>query len=292
MTSTWRQLRDNATGALGDALDAQRIIEAASGLNASELRLELDHNASDRAATHVDAMVQRRLSGVPLQHVVGRWGFRTLDVAVDPRALIPRPETEIVVEHAITELARLRSDHDVAAPLVVDLGTGSGVIALSIAVEVPTSTVFATERDPQALALARANLAGTGGFAAQHVMLFEGTWFAPIPDQYVGTVDVVISNPPYLANAEIDQLDSDVRDHDPHDALFAGETGYECYEQIAESLGRWLAPHGVVVLEHAPWQGARVREIVQSANTDWASVNTYPDLTGRDRVTVGRRAVV
>src|SRR5688500_2404619 len=153
-------------------------------------------------------MVERRAAGEPLQYVLGAWGFRSLDLYVDRRVLIPRPETEQVVEVALAELRALGA----AKPLVVDLGTGSGAIALSIAPEVPTSQVWATDASPAALAVARANLAGIGRAAAR-VRLEHGSWFAALPKLLQGRVDMVISNPPYVADG--DTLPPEVADWEP-----------------------------------------------------------------------------
>lgn len=287
--TTWRQLRDHATSRLDDALDAQRIVEVAGGFTSTELRAEFDERASDKAQMHVDAMIARRLAGVPLQHVLGQWSFRSLDIAVDSRALIPRPETEIVVEYALQELRRLETTYELISPVVADLGTGSGVIALAVAVETVNTTVLATEQSSEALSLARANLAGTGGRAAQRVQMFEGSWFEPLPDNYRGAIDLVISNPPYLADDELSSLDADVRDHDPHDALFAGPTGYECFQAIINQLDSWLAPHGTVVFEHAPWQGQQLQQLLIQTGFSPSNILTLNDLAGRQRVTIGRR---
>jgi release factor glutamine methyltransferase len=287
--TTWRELRDHASSQLGDALDAQRIVEVAGGFTPTELRAEFDERVSDKAQMHVDAMIARRLTGVPLQHVLGQWSFRSLDIAVDPRALIPRPETEMVVEYALQELRRLETTYELISPVVADLGTGSGVIALAVAVETTHTTVLATERSAAALSLARANLAGTGGRAAQRVRMFEGSWFEPLPDSYRCGIDLVITNPPYLADDELESLDPDVRDHDPHDALFAGPTGYECFESIISQLDGWLAPHGTVVLEHSPWQGEKIQGLLVQVGFTPNNVLTLDDLAGRPRVTIGRR---
>src|SRR5581483_11962387 len=154
-------------------------------------------------------MVERRAAGEPLQYVLRRWGFRTLDLLVDPRVLIPRPETEVVVEVAIRELRRI----DSRRPLVADLGTGSGAIALSIAVEVPDARVWATDASADALAVARANLAGIGSPAAKRVRIEQGSWFDALPAAFRGQFDVVVSNPPYIAAHE--DLPPEVVDWEP-----------------------------------------------------------------------------
>src|SRR5690606_38267662 len=148
--------------------------------------------ATVRGAIHLDAMLARRERGEPLQYVMGRWGFRSLDLLVDDRVLIPRPETEVLAGLALDEVRRL------GAPIAVDLGTGSGAIALSLAAEQPGLEVWGTDASEDALAVARANLAGLGR-AATRVRLVAGDWFAALPAELAGRIGVVVSNPPYVA---------------------------------------------------------------------------------------------
>ena len=274
---TWRGLLDEAAAALGDRTEARRIVEEASGYAGAELTSVLDRRATTRTLAHFDAMVQRRRSGEPLQYVLGGWGFRTLDVHVDRRVLIPRPETEVVVQHALDVIDAL------AARTIVDLGTGSGVIALSIAVERPDVTVWATDASSDALDVARANLAGVGR-PATRVRLGEGDWFDALPPALAGEVDVVVSNPPYVAASE--QLPAEVADWEPRTALIAGPTGLEAIERIVTDAPAWLRAPGAVVLEIGETQGDRVQEL---ARVDFALVEVHPDLAGRQRVLVARR---
>ena len=171
-------------------------------------------------ASRATRMVARRRAGEPLQYAIGAWGFRRLDLYLDRRVLIPRPETEQVVEVALRRAAAARRCR---APLVVDLGTGSGAIALSIAVEVPGADVWATDVSADALAVARANLAGLGGRAATRVRLVEGSWFDALPEAFRGQVHLLVSNPPYVADGET--LPAEVADWEPPGALRAGPHG-------------------------------------------------------------------
>ncbi len=284
---TWRELLAGvetalaAAGVASPGVDARRLVERASGLDGAELILGLDQLAARRGVAHLDAMVERRTGGEPLQYVVGRWGFRSLDLLVDARALIPRPETEQVVELALAELRRHESDR----PLVVaDLGTGSGAIALSLATEVVRAEVWASDVSPDALALARANLAGIGRPAAR-VRLVEGDWFMALPPELAGCLDLVVSNPPYVAEA--DDLPPEVADWEPTAALVAGPTGREQLERIVAEARAWLAPAGSLVLELAPAQAPAVTAAAQRAGFTEAEVGR--DLAGRDRVLVARR---
>lgn len=285
--ATWRQLSAGAERVLSAAgladpgLDSRRLVERASGMEGAELVLGLDAVAPRRGAAHLRAMVERRAQGEPLQYVVGSWGFRSLDLMVDARVLIPRPETEQVTEVALAELRRHRSGRSC---IVVDLGTGSGAIALAVAVEVVTAQVWATDVAPEALAVARANLAGIGR-PARRVRLAQGDWFSALPETLAGHVDVVVANPPYVPEDE--ELPAVVADWEPFGALMAGPTGLEHLERIVAEAPRWLARRGSLVLEFAPHQAPAVADLARSAG--FAEVEIHPDLAGRQRALVARR---
>jgi release factor glutamine methyltransferase len=279
-TISWRRLLAGATDRVGLA-DARRIVQAASGREGSEWVLGLDAPAPRRGVAAVDAMVARRAAGEPLQYVLGRWGFRALDLLVDRRVLIPRPETEVVAELAIDELRRLGGgDRPVAA---ADLGTGSGALALSLAAEVLTAQVWGTDRSADALAVARANLAGLGR-PGSRVRLAAGDWFAALPAELRGHLDLVVSNPPYVGEDEA--LPPEVADWEPREALVAGPAGDEALLRILAEAPSWLARPGTVVLELAPTHAAPVAAAATAAGA--AEVRVRPDLTGRERVLVAR----
>lgn len=286
-TVTWRALAAEVAADLAGAgidsaeIDARRLVEEASGAEGAEYHDVLDREATRRGVAALEAMAARRSTGEPLQYVIGRWGFRELDLFVDRRVLIPRPETEVVVGCALDEL----TGRGPGGRRVVDLGTGSGAIALSIAVECPSAEVWATDRSADALAVARANLAGTGRAAAR-VTLAHGSWFEALPDELRGAVDLVVANPPYVAAD--DDLPPVVARWEPHAALISGTTGLECLEQILDEVGVWLAPAGAVVLELAPHQGPAVQARAESAGL--VDVTVRPDLAGRDRVLVAHRS--
>lgn len=275
----WRELLDEATARLGSKLDARRIVERAGGFEGAAFHAGLDEPVTTRALAFFDSMVERRAAGEPLQYVVGAWGFRTLDLYIDRRVLIPRPETEQVVEAALAELRTLEAPE----PIVVDLGTGSGAIALSVAVEVPDAQVWATDASPDALAVARANLAGIGRAAAR-VRLEEGDWFAALPGLLVGRINLVISNPPYVADDEV--LPTEVADWEPASALFSGPTGLESIERILTDAPRWLARPAAAVLEIAPHQADAAVALAHHAGFVDALVK--PDLAGLPRALVAR----
>lgn len=258
---------------------------------------------TERAAGRFHEMVARRLAGEPLQYVIGHWSFRHLEVMVDRRVLIPRPETEVTVEVALAELDRIwgMSQPDAVgppaaatgrgvlaeSPTVVDLGTGSGVIALAMATERPAVTVWATDASADALHVASANLAGVGGRAAARVRLAQGPWWDALPAELAGTVALVVSNPPYVAAGEMVDLDPVVAAWEPQPALRAGDTGLEAVAEILAGAGRWLRPDGGAVVEIAPHQADAAEVLARDAGFSETAVR--PDLSGRLRVLVARR---
>jgi len=290
-TVSWRALLAETQARLASApvdqpaREARWIVEEASGLEGAEWILGIDAPATVRGVAHLDHMVGRRTAGEPIQYVLGHWSFRTLDLLVDRRVLIPRPETEQVVEVALQIL-----DEVVAArgpghrPLVADLGTGSGAIALAIAVERPNSQVWATDRSPDALAVARANLAGIG-MAGRRVRLAEGSWFEALPSDGRGALDLVITNPPYVGAHE--DLAPSVADWEPVEALVPGPTGLEAYDVLVREAATWLAPGGAFVAEIGATQGPSVQKRASEAGL--SDVRIEGDHAGLPRVLVARR---
>lgn len=282
----WRELRHESlerlrAGSGGDAEQELRwIVEQACGRAAPEQMSTLDEPVTEREVGAVHRMVERRVSGEPLQYVLGRWGFRTLDLLVDARVLIPRPETEDVAGLAIDEVRRLERP-----AVVADLGTGSGAIALSVAAECwPDVEVWATDASADALAVASANLAGLGRRAAV-VRLVEGDWFAALGPGLRGRVDVVISNPPYVpASAE---LPAAVRDWEPTDALVPGPSGLEAIERIVGEAPEWLGAGALLVVEIGEEQGPASQRLAAAAGL--TQIEVHLDLAGRPRALTARR---
>ena len=287
----WRILFDEARLRLAGAdgvdspdVDARRIVEAAAGAAPAEFESVLDEPATQRAAAWFHSMLERRAVGEPLQYVVGSWSFRTLDLMVDRRVLIPRPETEVVAGFAVDEVASRSAtpggDREV---IVADLGTGSGAIALSVAVECPQARVFATDVSTEALAVASANLAGIGR-AATRVTLHEGDWFEALPGALQGSVDVVVSNPPYIGTSE--ELPPVVADWEPAVALWSGPTGREAVEQVVGGASQWLRPGGSLVMEVASHRAEESAALVSGAGFE--DVRVECDLAGLERVLMAR----
>ena len=231
-----------------------------------------------------DALVGRRADRVPLQHLTGSVGFRHLELEVGPGVFVPRPETESVVQWAVDALrAEGRT-----APLCVDLCTGSGAIALALADEVPGATVHAVERDPDALAWARRNAARRVQAGDPEVHLHLGSAEDALPG-LDGTVDLVISNPPYVATTEAHVPEPEVVLHDPGIALWAGEDGLDVVRLVEQAARRLLRPGGLVVVEHSDRQGRAVPALFEGAG-GWSQVQDHPDLAGRDRYATARWA--
>jgi release factor glutamine methyltransferase len=295
--TTWGSLLDGATAALmpvaGDqaSIEARWVVCEASGFDPAELILAADEPAPSRGVQAVDGMVERRLQGEPLQYILGSWEFRGVDLMVDPRVLIPRPETEFVAQIAIDELAGAGVRTGKADPwsagiteyAIADLGTGSGALALALVTELPDAAVWATDASEDALAVARANLSSIG-FPATRVRVVHGDWFDALPIELRGELRLVVSNPPYVSEAEFAALPIEVSAYEPVRALVSGPTGLECLEVIVNDAPRWLAPGGVLVCEHAPHQADAVRDLARAAG--FTRVEVRPDLTGRDRALV------
>lgn len=221
--------------------------------------------------------VTRRLAREPLQHITGQAPFRHLTLAVGPGVFVPRPETEIVAQHAIDALVAWADPR----PEAIDLGTGSGAIALAMATEVPHAVVHAVERSDAAIAWTRRNVAAI----APDVDLIHGD-LADLSADLDGRMAVVASNPPYVPSEAIPR-DPEVRLHDPDEALYGGEDGLDVVRIISRVAMRLARPGGSIVLEHGEWQGEAIRELLEADG--WSRAATHRDLTGRDRATTAVR---
>jgi release factor glutamine methyltransferase len=214
-----------------------------------------------------------RCAGSPVQHLTGEQSFRRLSLRVRSGVFIPRPETEIVAGAALESIA------GIPEPVVVDLGTGTGALALAVASEHPGARVFATDRSAEAVTLAREN-AGRLGLVAD---IYEGDLFGPLPAALRGTVDLVVTNPPYLEPEEFDELPVDVR-ADPRPALIGG---LAIFDRLVPATGEWLRRGGAFVTEIGETQGPAVSAACRRAG--FTDVRTSPDLAGRDRVVAARK---
>jgi release factor glutamine methyltransferase len=282
-----------AAGIVTAEAESRFIVEEVSGYAAADWAGVADAAPSERARARLRTLVDRRIAGEPLQYVLGSWSFRGIDLMVDPRVLIPRPETEQVVEVALEEAARrgLRRarrrhlslvDAEPTA-FVADLGTGSGAIALALDAELPDVAVWATDVSPDALDVARANLAGC---AATRVRLAQGSWFDALPDTLRGRLELIVSNPPYVAEYEVDALPAEVSAYEPRRALVSGPSGDEALEHLLAHAREWLVEAGVLVCELAPRQADPM--IATALRLGYADAFVRADLAGRLRVLVAR----
>jgi release factor glutamine methyltransferase len=299
---TWRDLRELVERELAraaiasPAAEARWIVAEVSGYAPTELAThERDETAPQIATARVRQLVARRTEGEPLQYVLGAWSFRGIDLMVDRRVLIPRPETEVTAQIAIEEAARLGARRGRRDPwsgsattfAIADLGTGSGAIALALASELPDAEVWAVDASEDALAVARANLSAIASSAAVRVRIAHGDWFDAIPRELRGALRVVVTNPPYVAQHEVEDLPPEVAQHEPMRALVGGDTGLEQITRIVADAPDWLEPDGTLVCEIAPHQAEATTALARDAG--FADVAVRRDLTGRDRVLVARR---
>ena len=262
--------------------EAEELLGRLLGLTRAELYLQRSRALEAGEWQTLDLWLARRAHGEPVQYITGRAAFRSLDLAVGPAVLIPRPETEGLVEAVLAvlrhELARWRE------PRVLDLGTGSGAIALAIAAEWPAAIVTATDASEEALTLAHANAEACG--LAGRVRLLHGDWFEPIASDE--RFEVIISNPPYIATGERDLLAPQVREFEPAQALFSGESGLEALREIVDQAPRHLVAGGLLAVELAEMRAREVAAWLEGAR-DWSEVTLLDDLAGRPRTLLARR---
>jgi len=255
------------------ALDAALLLAHVTGASRAALAADPDRALSPQQAAELEALAGRRLRGEPVAYLTGRKEFWSLDLDVTPEVLVPRPETELVVELALAALA------GTARPAALDLGTGSGAIALAIARERPDAAVTAVDRSAGALAVAAGNAARLG---IANVRFLRGSWYGPVAGE---RFDLVAANPPYLAE---DDPALAALACEPRPALVAGPAGLEALAQVCAAAPAALVPGGALVVEHGAAQGAAVRELMSAAGL--VDVATHRDLAGHPRATQGRTA--
>jgi release factor glutamine methyltransferase len=261
-----------AKGVDSPRVDAEHLLAHTLGLRRIELYMQHDRPLTAEELERARSLVGRRGRREPLQYVIGEWGFRRLTLTLDPRALIPRPETETLVERALALVRGLET------PRVLDVGTGSGAVALAIADEHPGARVTAIDISKEALALARENAVRTG----REIELIEHDLRDGLPP---GPWDLVVSNPPYVPASDRADLAPEVRDWEPAEALFADGM----YQQLAGYALAELAPGGGIALEIGDDGQARSVSSTLAAR-GYAEIKVTQDLAGRDRVVEGRKA--
>ena len=266
-------LRERLTGASPSAaLDAELLVARVLGIGRSALAADPGRVLAPEDLFALESFARRRLTGEPIAYLAGRREFWSLDLEVTPDVLVPRPETELLVERALAAIA------GIARPAVLDLGTGSGAIALAIASMRVDAAVTATDRSAAALAVAQRNAARLG-FA--NVTFVQGDWFIPLAG---GRFDAIVSNPPYVAAGDPALM---ALAHEPHSALVAGADGLEALSAVAAGACAHLLPGGRLLLEHGAGQGVAVRNLLRDAGL--AGVETLRDLAGHERASEGTR---
>jgi release factor glutamine methyltransferase len=260
-------------------LQAELLLADVLALKRLDLYLRFDQPLSPAQVDAYREHVRQRVRGMPLQYITGKAGFRNLILSVDPAVLIPRPETEILVEVALAHLKGLE------APLALDLGCGSGAIALALAQECPLARMRASDVSPEALALARRNAGQLG--LEERVDFCCGDLFEPFAPE--GQFALIACNPPYVRRADLEGLEPQVRDHEPHLALDGGEDGLDFYRRLAAQAAPFLAPQGLLVLEVGAGQAEEVAGLLAQSSS-FAPAQVRPDLAGIPRVVSARRA--
>jgi release factor glutamine methyltransferase len=236
----------------------------------------------DDVVARFGALLDQRADRVPLQHLTGRAPFRHLELAVGPGVFVPRPETELLAGWVLEQLA------GTSAPVVVDLGAGSGALALAVAQEHPGARVTAVERDPGAIGWTRHNAAARAAAGDTPVDVVAGDMTDPaLLRELEGSVDVVVSNPPYVPDGA--RVPQEVADHDPPLALWGGPDGLDVVRGLLVTAARLLRPGGALGIEHADQQGVALPALVR-ASGGWTDVADHRDLAGRPRFTTARRA--
>lgn len=267
-----------ASGIAGARNEAEILVGHFLKMRRSDLYAGLDRPVTISQATELDKMVASRCSGRPLQYITGVQAFRKLALKVGRGVLVPRPETEMLVERCLELL------EGVEAPKVVDIGTGSGAIALSLATERPDCHVWATEISEDALTWAERNLEQTG---LTNVELLFGDLFEPLPEPEKGKLNLIVSNPPYLSQDEFSRAPVEVRDHEPEMALLSGDKGMATCIHIIREAHEWLTPGGRLVLETAGTEQWKDLKIFLARRYDEVQITN--DLAGRPRFVEGRK---
>jgi len=272
-TATFSAWRDKTSSMLEDVSDAPQLeaallLEHVTGISRTRQRV-MDHPLTLQQISQLDVLRQRREQGEPLAYILEEAHFWTLKLKVTPAVLIPRPETELVVERCLHHLSS-------EPATVLDLGTGSGAIALAIASERPDINVTACDVSPAALEIAHNNMLV---LQLKNVILMNSDWWNGLP---VRRFDVIVSNPPYI-DLDDQHVQKDVRMHEPHLALFSRQDGLHALQTIIQQAPDFLHPGGWLILEHGWQQAPKVQELLESHGM--RSVASHSDLAGHLRVT-------
>jgi len=290
----WTQKFFEKKGISQPRLDAEILLAHALGTERIGLYLAYEREVETDARARFREWVQRRAEGEPTRYLVGGCEFMSLAFKVGPGCLIPRPETELLVEEVMARCGKTRAHAPVAggapadgAITVIDLCTGCGCVAVSVGVHVPESNVVATDISALALAMARANAAAHG--VADRVAFLEGDLYEALEAAGAAPADFLVANPPYVAEAEWETLQPEIRNHEPREALVAGPEGTEVIERIVQGAPAHLKPGGTLLVEIGASQGPAVRDLAAGV-CGLVDVEIRKDYAGHDRMLVARRA--
>jgi release factor glutamine methyltransferase len=261
-------------------VDAQLLAAHVLGFSRGELQAKSITNFEIDDVGEIEALFQKRSERIPLQHLTGVAYFRNLALTVAPGVFIPRPETEVVTEFAVQALRAVPGE-----PIAVDLCTGSGAIAISLATEVPNSLVYAWELNPDSEQPLRENIAVNGGRV--NLVMGDIAEEHPLFQELAGRVDVVVSNPPYIPTGAV-PVDVEVQLHEPELALYGGADGMDIMRVVSKRALQLLKPGGFLVVEHADSQAKIVADLFEADG--WRQIRSHRDLNARDRATTAVKA--
>ena len=265
-------------GVESSRLQAELLLAHVLKLPRMKLYLNFERPLTPAETDGLRELVRRRGQREPLQHITGSTSFCGWEIAVNRHVLIPRPETELLAEAGWSFLSTLNSQLSTA----LDFGTGSGCIAVALALKCPSAQVCALDVSSEALALARQNAASHQ--LGERLRFFQGDGFAALPREI--RFDLIVSNPPYIPSAEIENLEPEVRDHDPRGALDGGADGLDFYRRLATEAGAFLKPGGKLILEFGEGQAADIKNIFEKQK--WVVEAVQPDYTRRERILIAR----
>jgi len=263
-------------------LDAELLLGCALGISREELIVAAARNLSLAESDRYEDLLKRRLNREPLAYITGHQEFWSLDFIVSSDVLVPRPETELLVEIALKELANLA---DTKLPRMLELGTGSGAISVALATESPQAQIFATEISPAALAIARRNACRHG--VSKGIRFLQGDLFTALDQEHENDFDLVVSNPPYIPRGEISNLEAEVSRWEPRAALDGGVDGLNFYRLIAQEAPNYLRQGGVVAVEIGATMGSSVLALFRDSAA-YLDIQVHQDYSGRDRVIIAR----
>ncbi len=278
LLQAWQDARSRleAAGVPGPVIDARVLVEAACGVTRADIVGDPHRELSAAQVERLDAYLERRIRREPVSHILGRKGFWNIMLGVTADVLTPRPETEVIVDHALRLFPEGRPFR------ILDLGVGSGAILLAILAERPAARGLGIDVSEEALAVARDNAARLG--LADRIALLRGDWSGGLAGS---EFDLVVSNPPYIASPVIETLDPEVRDYEPRIALDGGPDGLEAYRQLAPEVLRMLRPGGRFLVEIGYDQRAAAESLFRAAGA--MEVETLKDLSTHDRVVTGMK---